>query len=339
MSVISRIKYWGSLNLEILKLKELAKPSSQVKSDFTRINSLLNSVCGRVITKGKVSPFGSAVNGFWTPHSDIDFNVKLPAHVGDPRIIQIDALRVIAAELKKIKNSRVDARYQSKIPVLKWSVNLGDSVRRDYTVDVSVSNNLAVYNSSLLRSYACSHESIYPVGIALKFWAQSRGFNDRSHGTLSSFSLMLMLINFLQKEGIVKDLQSTGAIRNIPLVKCEGRDVRFLGMTSEEVKELPFVPDVIISDASSKGDHGQILHDFIGYYAWEYKKQKIRITLSEEDDYFLKDEDFEWWISNPFEPEKDVANIRDKVLIRREFQRAAEMIQEGKSWLKISKKG
>merc|ERR1719384_1624698 len=65
--------------------------------------------------------------------------------------------------------------------------------------DISVNNVLAVVNSRLVGQYVRTDERLRTLGVGLKAWAQARGINDRSRGTISSFSLVLMLIHFLQR--------------------------------------------------------------------------------------------------------------------------------------------
>merc|ERR1719384_1951547 len=95
--------------------------------------------------------------------------------------------------------------------------------------DISVNNVLAVVNSRLVGQYVRTDERLRTLGVGLKAWAQARGINDRSRGTVSSFSLVLMLIHFLQRRDppVLPSLQDIAFSRSLPPEFVNGVDCRY----------------------------------------------------------------------------------------------------------------
>jgi hypothetical protein len=65
--------------------------------------------------------------------------------------------------------------------------------------DLSVDGELALLNSRLLRAYLDCDARVRPLVFAVKQWAAACGMKDASHGFLSSYSLTLMVVYFLQR--------------------------------------------------------------------------------------------------------------------------------------------
>merc|ERR1719229_393550 len=95
--------------------------------------------------------------------------------------------------------------------------------------DISVNNALAVANSHLLRAYLKADSRVRPLALCVKAWAKARKINDRSVGTLSSFSLALMVVHFLQNRPspILPSLQDLAAKLGHPAVFLHGVDCRY----------------------------------------------------------------------------------------------------------------
>jgi DNA polymerase sigma len=284
-----------------------------------------------------VLPFGSAVTGFWTPHSDVDVCVQVPVQRSLlPKAENLGALKLVTAQLRKEPSTKlVHPIYSGKVPIVKWKSSYGD---KDVAIDISINNTLAVRNSELLRAYSLSDERLRPLMLGIKLLAKTRRMNDRSTGTLSSFSLALMLISYFQQRrpALLPDLQAMA--RNAPSVRIEGKETRFCGpsddlqlvkhgqIVNEAVKQIN--KGVKIPEIST----GQLLKEFLRFYAYEYQSGVIRITKSDFDG-----ANQSFFVENPFEAGKDVANLTkqgtEKVV--NEFKRAYRMLSAGSSLIDV----
>jgi len=67
----------------------------------------------------RVVAFGSAANGLWTSHSDLDVCVRVDG--ATTRNAQIQVLRTIAGELSRVPSHHVEPRYGAQVPILHWA--------------------------------------------------------------------------------------------------------------------------------------------------------------------------------------------------------------------------
>ena len=81
----------------------------------------------------------------------------------------------------------------AKVPIVKCVDN-----QSMIPIDISVNNNLSVYNTELLRRYNKLDSRVKPFILAIKFWARNRGICEPTSGTFSSYAWTLIAINALQ---------------------------------------------------------------------------------------------------------------------------------------------
>ncbi|BAM42470.1 uncharacterized protein TOT_040000837 [Theileria orientalis strain Shintoku] len=319
----------------------------------------------QVNPKCSVSLFGSAINGLWTEGSDLDVCVEIPNV--NSRSAVIRNLRRIATVLSPLSPTRViQNRFTAKIPILNWR---RDSKKRpvkiveeslnkqeilDFecesipSIDISVNNVLAVANSILVGSYVSFEPRVRGLILLLKMWAKSKGINDRSRGTLSSFAISLMVIHFLQNcsPPLLPSLQDLAFSTNEPPNYVAGVDCRFSTDMNKIRAELNFL---------SKGkantlDDRTLLINFFRYYGWynlhsqgkpilirsvDLSEFNMRLgTDTEDPDANLEKSTLGGpylHVDNPFEIGIDVANIsiHQRSRITNEFRKAYQTLRAG----------
>lgn len=281
----------------------------------------------------EVSPFGSSVTGFWTVHSDLDICVRTPG--ATTRTSQLQTLRKIHAGLTQIQTHVVETRYGAQVPIIHWA-----PLKGGIACDISVNNVLAVVNSLLVGQYVKLDRRLRTLGLCLKTWAQARGINDRSRGTLSSFALTLMLINFLQCRTvpILPSLQDIAWSRNESPKFVAGIDCRYCTDQDQISEELRYLQK---GRPANQECVGQLLLDFFFHYGHKYNSGVIRIRdtrsllppVDESSCYLVVD--------NPFEAGKDVANVdvSQHATLRKEFRRAWSMLSHGRSFREVVQSG
>ena len=298
----------------------------QIQEKDLFLSRLQQSIDG-VLENATVSPFGSAVNGFWTPNSDIDVCVQLPGC--RTRASQIEALRRIASCLHSISSHYIEPRFTARVPIIHWAPRKSGYL----ACDISINNSLAVVNSRLIGAYSAIDPRMVELGMVIKHWANARGINDRSRGTLSSFSLLLMLIHFLQRRTppILPSLQDMALQGNQPPSYCLGSDVRYVtdsALIREELSRISGNTEPRDCESSA-----ELLLEFFRYYGFTYRQGVIGIrdlrpfhsvdVTSDAHVYLVVD--------NPFEVGKDVANVspNQHSRIRQEFRRAFTLLESG----------
>ncbi|NXX50159.1 GLD2 polymerase, partial [Tricholaema leucomelas] len=221
----------------------------------------------KIFPRSRLFLVGSTLNGFGTHSSDGDLCLVLKE---EPRY------QLLFFHFKTFQvNQRTEARYilsiiqkhfatrlcnyierpqliRAKVPIVKFR----DKVRQ---FDLNVNNVVGIRNTFLLRTYSCIENRVRPLVVIVKKWASFHEINDASRGTLNSYSLVLMVLHYLQTlpEPILPSLQ-----KNYP----ESFDP---AMQLHLVHRTPYtIPPYISMNGSSLGD---LLIGFLKYYATEFE--------------------------------------------------------------------
>lgn len=83
----------------------------------------------------------------------------------------------------------------AKVPILKFH-----DTNRNLDVDLNCNNSVGIRNTHLLHCYASLDWRVRALVLVVKMWARSNNINDAKTMTISSYSLALMVIHFLQCE-------------------------------------------------------------------------------------------------------------------------------------------
>ncbi|XP_050428104.1 poly(A) RNA polymerase gld-2 homolog A-like isoform X2 [Adelges cooleyi] len=176
---------------------------------WSRLSSLIKTraiKCGLYLV-------GSTMNGFGGDVSDADFCLLTDCTalspsppddhsglgVNDGRACGIERLQWLMSVLQQ---ERVKGYFNvtemcivyAKVPILRFNWN--DNGRVD--VDLCCNNVVGIRNTHLLYCYSKMDIRVRPLVLTIKLWASRHNINDPKNMTLSSYSLVLMVINFLQ---------------------------------------------------------------------------------------------------------------------------------------------
>ncbi|SCP04145.1 conserved Plasmodium protein, unknown function [Plasmodium ovale] len=324
----------NALEEELKKLEILLRPSQK---DINNVKTFLNFLQNEINKHYKnchVTPFGSIINGFWMRNSDIDICVQIPILLS--RKDQISFLKKVCLMLNNFNDGIIEQRFSAKVPIIHFYC---DNPKNSFQLscDISVNNILAVINSKLIQKYVSIDKRLQIMGIALKYWSKNRNINDRSKGFLSSFSLILMTIHFLQyviEPKILPSLQDISLKRNEKPFYVMGVDCKYCQDETVIREELNRINNY-------KDKHVQIstlLIEFFKFYGYKYKSGIIAIR--DINDYYqnfkaLKNyESYFLFVDNPFEVGKNVANIlpQNYKIIINEMQRAYKILKNNGSW-------
>lgn len=148
-----------------------------------------------------------------------------------------------------------------------------------------------MFNSRLINSYCNLHPLVRPLSVFIKFWAKRRGLNDPSGTptTFSSYTLILLVIAYLQHVDLLPNLQdadliaSTGTERNrffsTPKARARrsrvDRIVRSVGWDVTFV-EYETTPEGYTAPAASLVD---LARGFFHYYADEFDMERTAVSV------------------------------------------------------------
>lgn len=157
---------------------------------------------------------------------------------------------------------------QAKVPILKFH----DSIQK-LEVDLNCNNAVGIRNTHLLYCYAQIDWRVKPLVLVIKLWAQKQNINNAKTMTISSYSLVLMVIHFLQcgvTPPVLPCLQLLYKQKFSP-----DRDIRSINMQEELI-----IPCSLFNP-SNQQTLGELFVEFFRYYdTFDFYQYAISIRLA-----------------------------------------------------------
>ncbi|VBB25612.1 unnamed protein product [Acanthocheilonema viteae] len=207
---------------------------------------------------------GSSLNGFGTNSSDMDLCLMITNKDLDQRTDAVVVLNMIQSALAETKWVSHMQLILAKVPILR--IRFYEPFT-DITVDLNANNSVAIRNTHLLFDWR-----VRPLVSVVKEWAKRRDINDANRSSFTSYSLVLMVIHYLQcglKQPILPSLQVV-----YPKRFSASADVRSLNVSSH----LDPPPGWVTNETITLGE---LLIGFLEYYAFkfDYLKDAISVRL------------------------------------------------------------
>ncbi|XP_014276153.1 poly(A) RNA polymerase gld-2 homolog A [Halyomorpha halys] len=207
---------------------------------------------------------GSTMNGFGSQFSDVDMCLIIRYSEVDQRNEAVSYLSSILKLLERCELFEKLELIQAKVPLLKFR----DS-KQNIQVDLNCNNSVGIRNTHLLYCYGQMDWRVKPLVLVVKLWAQWHNINDAKNMTISSYSLSLMVIHFLQcgvTPRVLPCLHELYADKFNPEIDIGNIDIH------EDIE--PF-------NSENKQTLGELLLQFYQYYTtFEYVKYAISIRLA-----------------------------------------------------------
>ncbi|KFP08257.1 Poly(A) RNA polymerase GLD2 [Calypte anna] len=283
----------------------------------------------RIFPHSRLFLVGSTLNGFGTRSSDGDLCLV----VKEEPVNQKTEARHILSVVQKLFSTRLSHYIErpqlirAKVPIVKFRDKVRQVFRSTFDVefDLNVNNTVGIRNTFLLRTYAYVESRVRPLVLVVKKWARFHDINDASRGTLSSYSLVLMVLHYLQTlpEPILPSLQ-----KNYP----ESFDP---AMQLHLVHQVPYtIPPYISKNGSSLGD---LLIGFFKYYATEFDWSHQIISVREAKA-IPRPDGSEWrnkfiCVEEPFDGTNTARAVHEKQkfnIIRDEFLQSWQVLRDKK---------
>ncbi|XP_066037343.1 poly(A) RNA polymerase GLD2 [Chamaea fasciata] len=265
---------------------------------------------------------GSSLNGFGTRTSDGDLCLV----VKEEPVNQKTEARRILSLVQKLFSTKLSSYIEqpqlirAKVPIVKFRDKVSN-----VDFDLNVNNVIGIRNTFLLRTYAFIENRVRPLVIVIKNWARFHEINDASRGTLSSYSLALMVLHYLQTlpEPVLPSLQ-----KNYP--ECFDPTMQLY-----LVHQAPCaIPPYTSKNGSSLGD---LLIGFFKYYATEFDWSHQIISVREAKA-LARPDGVEWrdkfiCVEEPFDGTNTARAVHEKQkfdVIRAEFAQAWRVLRDKK---------
>ncbi|XP_074669931.1 poly(A) RNA polymerase GLD2 isoform X2 [Strix aluco] len=237
---------------------ELFQACQQQTCDLNRkelCRTQLQREIQQIFPQSRLFLVGSSLNGFGTRSSDGDLCLL----VKEEPVNQKTEARHILSLVQKLFSTKLSSYIErpqlirAKVPIVKFR----DKVSC-VEFDLNVNNVVGIRNTFLLRTYAYIENRVRPLVLVVKKWASFHDINDASRGTLSSYSLVLMVLHYLQTlpEPILPSLQ-----KHYPEHFDPTMQLHLVHQASCTI------PPYLSKNGSSLGD---LLIGFFKYYATEF---------------------------------------------------------------------
>lgn len=209
---------------------------------------------------------GSTCNGLATNESDVDLCLLLT----ETRKIdqKFEARRILYQLNMMLKRSAYIQRchvIHAKVPILKFR----DS-KSGCDCDVNINNTVGIKNTHLLQGYCGYDWRVSPLIMIVKKWAKRHGINDASQGTLSSYSIAMMVLHYLQEPcqpPVVPSLQMA-----YPEIFDGTRNVLNLSLENPASR-------IAREGSSNQATLGELLVGFFRYYAEQFNWEDDVISV------------------------------------------------------------
>lgn len=302
------------------QMVELFEACQQQSSDLVwkeTCRARLQQDIQRLYAVARLYLTGSSMNGLGCRSSDADLCLVIKGNKKPDPIRVLSSLQRLFRSLSYIERTQL---IRAKVPILRFREK-----GSDLEFDLNVNNTVGIRNTFLLRSYAYADLRIRPMILVVKKWARHHQINDASKGTLSSYTLVLMVLHYLQT-------------LSQPVLPCLQRDypdcfnpVMDIDLVPEGPKRVP--PYVSRNQSSL----GELLLGFLRYYATDFRWDKQMISVREARTLPINNSK-EWrnkyiCVEEPFERNNVARAVHEKIKfekIKAQFEESSRILQQRK---------
>uniref|UniRef100_A0A8C1KAT2 polynucleotide adenylyltransferase n=2 Tax=Cyprinus carpio TaxID=7962 RepID=A0A8C1KAT2_CYPCA len=260
---------------------------------------------------------GSSLNGFGSRSSDADLCLVIEEGTVNHRKDAVYVLSLVRKLFYTLSYIERPQLIRAKVPILKFRDRVSG-----VEFDLNFNNTVGIRNTFLLRTYAYVEKRVRPIILVIKKWASHHRINDASRGTLSSYTLVLMVLHYLQT-------------LPEPVIPCLQMDYPECFNPKMDIHLVPSgpsnIPAFVSKNQSSLGD---LLLGFLKYYATVFKWDKHVISVREAKT-LPKTYCREWrdkfiCVEEPFDRTNTARAVHEKVkfeAIKAEFTESYQVLQ------------
>lgn len=330
--------YLKGLSKEIKASISTSRMSNQETKARDRIYQHLKRNIERKLNGSQLHAFGSTQSRTSLGVGDLDLCLVVDAP--SPRKI----LNKVRNILNDLDMTEIEVIGRAKVPIIKFK-----DPETGLPIDISVNNELALYNTELIRAYADTHPMVRNGVLSIKYWASSRAINQAFMGTLSSYAWTLLAIGSMQADPQIglPNLQKNSEPNVLDL-----DDIYDVGFHSKPVS--PWKPNM---------DHATCFVSFIRRFVfdWPFEHDVVSIrnggTVSRSEKGWAEGEPDAWTllpdhldrrlgehsmpIEDPFSLNHDLSRVlrpSGYLTIREEVLKAWVGMLNGATWTELSKK-
>uniref|UniRef100_A0A182VW86 Uncharacterized protein n=1 Tax=Anopheles minimus TaxID=112268 RepID=A0A182VW86_9DIPT len=211
---------------------------------------------------------GSTISGFGADSSDVDMCLvsRSSPSCYDHRLEALFSLSLVKEYFMNMPSSSFSefSLIQAKVPILRFQDG-----KNGIEVDLNFNNCVGIRNTHLLHCYSQMDWRVRPLVLMVKLWAQHHNINDAKNMTISSYSLVLMVIHFLQ----------CGA--SPPILPCLHAMYPEKFMKIVDIHNIEMIERIEPYQTDNKESLGELMLNFLEYYTkFDYEHYAISVRTS-----------------------------------------------------------
>ncbi|OQR73346.1 poly(A) RNA polymerase gld-2B-like [Tropilaelaps mercedesae] len=175
------------------------RQSRQVYQSKVKLRDWLST---SVFPEYNLTIIGSSASGYGFDESDVDMCMQCKTNFLSAHIDTKLALRALKNRLSNEEGVRSILLIPAVVPIIQFFYRKNARSRR-IVVELNLNNLVGIVNTQLLYAYSKTDCRVGPFMLACKRWASNMQIKSAAHGTLSSYALTLLMLYFLQVQGVV----------------------------------------------------------------------------------------------------------------------------------------
>ncbi|ROT82217.1 putative poly(A) RNA polymerase gld-2-like A-like, partial [Penaeus vannamei] len=184
---------WDNLSQQVWDTFQCHQQTDKTFVKKMKLKDKIFKVIRNVLPMCRLFVVGSSLSGFGADSSDVDMCLMVTPGDLDQRREATAVLRLLQRELNNCGFIQKMELIRAKVPILKFRDS--DS---EIDVDLNCNNAVGIRNTHLLNSYSQLDWRVRPLVLVVKLWAHYHDINNAKDMTISSYSLVLMVIHYLQ---------------------------------------------------------------------------------------------------------------------------------------------
>ncbi|KAL1115085.1 hypothetical protein AAG570_007116 [Ranatra chinensis] len=177
-----------ALHQEIIDFYNYMSPTPEEHFMRQQVVRNIKSLILELWPAAKVEVFGSFRTGLYLPTSDIDLVV-----IGDWDKLPLRTLEDALLAKGVCDKDQIKVLDKASVPIVKLTDRTSE-----VKVDISFNMNNGVKSANLIKDYKQKFPVLGKLVLILKQFLLQRDLNEVFHGGISSYSLILMTVSFLQ---------------------------------------------------------------------------------------------------------------------------------------------
>lgn len=176
------------LHEEILDFYEYMSPTMEEHCMRCQVVESIKKVIKKLWPAAKVDVFGSFKTGLYLPTSDIDLVV-----IGDWPTLPLHTLEKALLDAGLVESDSIKVLDKASVPIIKL-VDKNTQIQ----VDISFNTLNGIESAKLIKKFKLDFPHLAKLFLVVKQFLVQRDLNEVFKGGISSYSLILMVVSFLQ---------------------------------------------------------------------------------------------------------------------------------------------